>query len=461
MTDAEHYDHTSLLLSASREEMADEIIGLRRENRELKERLAEIAAEEAEKKSREYGRDKNVKARWKKLGAPVGHRGATRPKPDHIDRTVDQTLDRCPDCGSAQLSACPSADEDHVQEDIIPAHVEVTKFVHHGYWCPCCGEVKVAGYAPDEVPCGYLGPNVLILLIRMKYHQGLSYDKIEKFLAGFCGLKVTPSALAQALQRLSRWLKAEEDVVLAAIRASPYVHVDETGWKIAGRGHWLWDFVNQRVALYRIRRSRGRKVPAEVLGKYSGNVVSDFLSAYDKIGRQRQRCLVHLDREMHRVKDLDRSPESLRSYRKLRRILQDARRLDGQRETLKSVVFIRRLRKLERRLLNFATGVFTRKHWQRLSARTLKHYDELLTFLKVPGLPSHNNHAERMIRPNVIFRKISFQNMSEHGARAHEVLMSLQETLRLQKLDPSAFFKRAYLAHRQGRSEPILQLGTA
>lgn len=259
-----------------------------------------------------------------------------------------------------------------------------------------------------------------------------------------------------------RWLKAEEDVVLAAIRASPYVNVDETGWKIAGCGHWLWDFVNQRVALYRIRRSRGRKIPAEVLGeKYSGDVVSDFLSAYDKIGKQRQRCLVHLDREMHRVKELDRSPESLRSCRTLRRIVQDARRLDEGRETLKSVVFIRRLRKLERRLLNFATGVFTRPHWRRLSARALKHYDEMLTFLKVPGLPSHNNHAERMIRPNVIFRKISFQNMSENGARAHEVLMSLQETLRLQKLDPSAFFKRAYLAHRQGRPEPLLQLGMA
>jgi transposase len=371
-------------------------------------------------------------------------------------------LDFCPDCGCKQLSACPSTTEEHIQEDIIPAHVEVTKFVHHGYWCPCCGEVKVAGYVPDEVPYGYLGPNVLILIIRMKYHQGLSYEKIEKFLEGFCGLKVTQSGMAQALQRISRWLKVEEDIVLAAIRASPYNHIDETGWKIAGRGHWLWDFVNQCVALYRIRQSRGRKVLVEILGEnYDGDVVSDFLSAYNKIGKHRQRCLVHLDREMHRVKELDCSLESLNSYRRLRRIVQDARRLDERRKTLNSVVFIRRLRKLEKRLFDFATGVFARKHWQRLSARMLKHYDEILTFLKVPGLPSHNNHAERMIRPNVIFRKISFQNMSQRGARAHEVLMSLQETLRLQKLDPSDFFKRAYLSHRQGRPEQMLQLGTA
>jgi hypothetical protein len=71
------------------------------------------------------------------------------------------------------------------------------------------------------------------------------------------------------------------------------------------------------------------------------------------------------------------------------------------------------------------TGVFATKHWQRISARMLKYYREMLTFLKVPGLPADNNHAERMIRPNVIFRKISLQNMSQNGAWAHEVLMSL------------------------------------
>ena len=86
---------------------------------------------------------------------------------------------------------------------------------------------------------------------------------------------------------------------------------------------------------------------------------------------------------------------------------------------------------------------------------------EMLTFLKVNGLPSDNNLAERMIRPNVIFRKISFENMSEKGARAHEVLMSLLQTLRLQKMEPSAFNKRAYLAHRQGRPTPLLSLITA
>ena len=460
MTDGEHIEHLALVMQASKEELADEIIRLRREVRELKERLEKEAAKEAERKS--HQQRKAIKTRWKKLGAPVGHHGATRAKPDHIDKTINQYLDSCPDCGYAQLGACPSATEEHIQEDIIPARVEVTKFVHHGYWCRCCGMVKVARHAPEEVPKGYLGPNVLILVIRMKYHQGLSYEKIREFLESFCGLKVTQSGLAQALQRLAHWLQVEESVVLAAIRASPYVHVDETGWKIAGQGHWLWDFVNKQFALYRIRRSRGQIIPQEVLTKeYQGNVVSDFYSAYNKIGKLRQRCLVHLKREMKRVKELDTSIESLQAYKQLNRILNDARRLNDNRIGLNSQIFIRRLRRLEHRLFEFATGTFGPKHWQRISARMLKYYREMLTFLKVPGLPCDNNQAERMIRPNVIFRKISFQNMSEKGARTHEALMSLSQTLRLQNQEPSAFLKQAYLAHRQGNPNPLLTLGMA
>src|SRR5277367_3966537 len=107
MTDGERIEHLGLVMQVSKEELADEIIRLRRENKELKARLEEAAAKEAERKSRQFDR-KKTKSRWKKLGAPVGHHGATRPKPDHIDKTIDQYLATCPDCGCMQLSVCPS-----------------------------------------------------------------------------------------------------------------------------------------------------------------------------------------------------------------------------------------------------------------------------------------------------------------------------------------------------------------
>ncbi len=39
-----------------------------------------------------------------KRGAPDGHRGATRKKPDHVDRVVDVYTEKCPRCGSGSSS---------------------------------------------------------------------------------------------------------------------------------------------------------------------------------------------------------------------------------------------------------------------------------------------------------------------------------------------------------------------
>ena len=399
------------------------------------------------------------KKRWKKLGRPVGHPGCTRRKPEIMDHLVEQRLERCPDCGQESLRELVTEYEEHIQEDIVPARVEATKFIRHAYWCRVCKKQKTAPYAAGEIPYGYLGPNVLVQTILMKYHHGLPYSKIQMMFKELCGLTVTDSALAQALQRLAYWLEVEEQVILEAIRASPWIHGDETGWKIAGSNHWLWDFVNQRLALYRIEQSRGRKIPEAVLGEdYPGIVLSDFLSAYDKSGRRRQRCLVHLIREMNQCRQTDRSVEYLAAYRTLKRILSDAKTLDQKRGKLAPWVFARRVSLIKRRLLDFACQPFRNKNWKRLSKRLLKYYEEILTFLDVPGLPQDNNHAERMIRPNVIFRKISFQNMSRKGAEAHEVLMSLLQTLRLQGKNPIPFFKTAYLRHRQGNPIPILSL---
>ncbi len=447
-------DHL-LISGKSKEELIEEYLRLRKEYEKLKQENEELKKQikPAFVKIPAY----KLKKRWRKLGRPKGHPGCTRWKPEVIDHIVEQKLEKCPDCGQESLSELVTEYEEHIQEDIVPARVEATKFIRHAYWCRVCKKRKTAPYAAEEIPYSYLGPNVLVQTILMKYHHGLPYSKIQMMFKELCGLTVTDSALAQALQRLAHWLEVEVQVILNAVRASPWIHGDETGWKIAGSHHWLWDFVNQKLALYRIEQSRGRKIPEEVLGKnYRGILLSDFLSAYDKSGRRRQRCLVHLIREMNQCREKDRSVEYLLAYRKLKRILDDAKHLDRIRGKLAPWIFARRVGLIKGRLLDFACQLFKNRNWQRLSKRLLKYYEEILTFLDVPGLPQDNNHAERMIRPNVIFRKISFQNMSRKGADAHEVLMSLLQTLRLQDKNPIEFFKTAYLRHRQENPVPLL-----
>ena len=89
---------------------------------------------------------------------------------------------------------------------------------------------------------------------------------------------------------------------------------------------------------------------------------------------------------------------------------------------------------------------------------------DILRFLKDPSLDWHNNFAERMIRPNVIYRNRSFGNRSDRGAQAHGTMMSIMQTLRLQGKDVGENLRQSYLHHRQadakGTTPSFLSLGT-
>jgi hypothetical protein len=65
----------------------------------------------------------------------------------------------------------------------------------------------------------------------------------------------------------------------------------------------------------------------------------------------------------------------------------------------------------------------------------------LFTFLRRPGVPPTNNHAEQSLRPLVIFRKICFGNRSESGLKTHSILPSLVQTARKQGVHPREFLQ--------------------
>jgi len=350
---------------------------------------------------------------------------------------------------------------DHIQEDIIPARVEVTHFIRYRYWCPHCKDVLTAPYAPDEVPCGYLGARTLTSMILLKFYHGLPGNKIRDIFRDFCGLTVSEGAITQALQRLARYLGIETHVILQAIKEAPVKHADETGWKVNGVNHWLWAFINDHWAYYQIDRSRGSKVPKALLGHpFKGILVSDFYSAYNRLSGAKQKCWVHLLREIRNVRGKD-PPDSFRGpEKKIKRILGDALRLDQRRKKMARSVFRQRQKRIEKRFLDFAYATYTNKHWRRLSKRLAKYAKDLFVFLDVPGLSRDNNVAERGIRPHVIIRNRSYQNRTDKGSLAHSRLTSLIHTLQLQNKKPLASLQTAYLHHRQQedleKSTPIL-----
>ena len=126
---------------------------LERENAELKAKLqalhrrqfksnkkkdAEAAGKEAE------GASPSSDGIKKKRGAPRGHPGWMRSKPERIDRTVHVPAPTiCPHCQSHDLVPMEKSTE-HAQEDIvIQPRTLVTRYLHGQALCPRCHRLVV------------------------------------------------------------------------------------------------------------------------------------------------------------------------------------------------------------------------------------------------------------------------------------------------------------------------------
>jgi len=87
--------------------------------------------------------------------------------------------------------------------------------------------------------------------------------------------------------------------------------------------------------------------------------------------------------------------------------------------------------------------------------------NQLVACLDSPGIYAHNNIAERLLRDNVIMRKITFGNRSfrGNGQRNHEVLMSLIQTARLQNLNPLDVLRNLLTHPAAAALQPALASG--
>ena len=430
----------------SYEELRQENIELRKENALLRERCSRLEAmveslvkrvEELEKKLAEKRPPEKPdpppfvkpgkKRRGKKPGRRKGHKGSSRKKAAEPDEEVNLYLNTCPGCGGA-LGA-PFDVREHTQEDIVIVKKKVTTYYRYRYRCACCGKIVEAPPAVGELPGARIGPLAIAWSVMLKQVLGLPFGKTARVLEELCGLRVSPGALAQAAQRVAARLKPEMDKLREAVRGSPVVNADETGWRVGGDNWWLWAFVTKRLALYRAAHSRGSKIIFEELGEdYDGIVIADFFSAYNMLTCEQQKCLVHLLRELSEVAKKNKSKEFAAFRKQLKRIIADAFRLVA-RDDLDAGTYERLMLRILDRVHSMGEAGYKDAHCRRLAKRLRTHEHSLFTFLHHPGVVEpDNNRAERAIRPAVVIRKMSGGSRTPAGASATADLMSLAHT---------------------------------
>lgn len=414
------------------------------ENAYLQLQLKELQNKIYKKNKTKKNKDNHMKGpggsiKPKKRGAPWGHIGWFRRKPKKIDEVREVCLDKCPECGSTDIEDTGEIEE-HVQEDIVIPEVKAVSYRRHQYKCKACGE-DVEGSGKEELHGSYIGPAAKTVACYLKYHTKVSDRDIQKIFQNLFGLTIDPSSIPGFRNQLRKRFKPLYEALLERMKKSPFLHVDETGWRLEGKNHWLWSFSGKGISVSRIQKGRGQKDLENVLGeKYKGILISDFLGAYNRIkARAKQRCLGHLLKDLKRVREYLPDDEILQRFcKRLKDIIDQARQLQKAYRSgkIRERDLDEKRQALEKYLKDLKFADPTHRIVKTFVKRLERHKSELLTFLRYPSIDCHNNFAERQIRPHVLLRKIIFQNRSYKGVLNHNVLTSIIQTAKLNGLNP-------------------------
>jgi transposase len=383
--------------------------------------------------------------------------------PERVTRTEAFVPDRC-DCCRAELPAAAAAHDPpparFQRVDLPDVAAVVTEYQGHARTCARCGVVTRAAI-PAAVRAHSVGPRLSATLSYLTGCHGVSRRGAEEIAEAVFAAPVSLGTVGNLEREMGAALAGAHAEALAAVRAAPVKHADETGWKRAGKLCWLWAAATATVAAFVVHARRGARGLAALLGEEIGGVLcSDRWSAYARVpAGRRQVCWAHLKRDFRKVVDRGGPAATVGrvGLRVVKKVFERWHLFRGggcTREELQAVLEPLELR-LNRALLEGAILADDAKV-ARFCENVLAVEAGLWTFARVEGVEPTNNHMERLLRRAVLWRRRSFGSWSEAGCRFVERVLTAVQTLRLQQRSVLAYLTDALSAHRDGLPAPQL-----
>ena len=310
----------------------------------------------------------------------------------------------------------------HQQIELPEIKMDVIHYLLHKCPCPECGKT-VKAQLPNEGRPGY-GPRLSALIAEMSGTQGNSRETVQGFCESVLGFSISTGAIQNVIDRSSEAIETYYEAIGDVAKNSTVNHVDETSWFQSGKLKWLWVMANTAVSYFMIHQHRSKEAFLELIGNWTGILISDDYGLYRSWVQKRQTCLAHLIR---RAKGLCESKtDSVREF--------------GQ-SVLKELQLLCHWAKVppsEKQWTDFYSRfillLFLFEHADddagKMARRLLDEMECLWLFLEEQGVEPTNNFGERALRYGVIWRKRSNGTQSDKGDRWVERILSLKQTCR-------------------------------
>jgi transposase len=400
----------------------------------------------------------------RKPGGQPGHKGHSRERlpVGRVDRVIEYFPGDCGKCHAPLSRERGGNDPEpvwHQVAELPPVAAIVTEHQGHGRRCAGCGHVTF-GRIPDDIRAHAFGPRLAAAVVFLSSRCHGSKRIVAETVQSLFGVPIALGSISNLEAEVAAALAPAHLEAEKAVREAPVKNADETGWSVAGKLCWLWMAATNLVACFKITAGRGKADFLKLLGEdVAGVVGSDRWHAYNDLKLlNRQLCWAHLKRDFQ--KWLDRGGEGvsvgqggLAAVKRIFELWRDFRQGLIDRPALQAAIKpvqaeLQRTLEARRHCADKKVALFCRK--------ILAVDQALWTFTRIEGVEPTNNHAERTLRLAVIWRKISFGSHSENGCRFTERILTVVQTLRLQKRNVIRYLEQALEASRADRTIPTL-----
>jgi hypothetical protein len=384
----------------------------------------------------DYQREKvYFRTKTRKQSRSTGRDGSRRER-HHINKHVEiPTPERCQQCGSTMLYRHGPKRKVVYELRFTKSGVKRWVVQYQTRRVRCCSCSKVSVSQEYHAVRGKYGHDLSALIVYNSIALQQSYGRISEGLRTLFGYDIESQVCDRARQYFAALYEGTYKDILSTLQHGRLVHVDETTVNLRSTKSYVWVFTSTTEVAYVYSPTRESNVPKQHLTGFTGVMVSDFFSAYDALDCRKQRCLIHMIRDMN--DDLRKSPFDaefklmLQDFGGLMRMILSTIDKYG----LKKRYLHKHRKDVDRFYRTFSTTNFQSETAVRYRDRLNRWKDELFTFLDSDGVPWNNNNAEHAVKTFATRRRVRNGFFTEAELRRFLILLSVYETCRYREID--------------------------
>jgi transposase len=377
-------------------------------------------------------------------GGQKGHAGHTLEKSEHPDHIVFHAPPASCDVCSLPLPEATVVEARQVF-DLPPTRYEVTE--HRVLETRCaCGKWH-RGEFPEGVkaPVQY-GPRLKAAVVHLTQHHMLPAQRTADLMGELCDLPLSDATVLAAVTEASERLGATVAAIAEGVVATPVVHADETGLRVAGKLHWLHVLATGLLTWMGMHPNRGKKAfdAFGLLTSFIGTLIHDGWKPYRDLACTHALCNAHHLRELTYLFEEMGQAWAKRLIEMLVAACHEVSATGGP----LSADRIAHFRALYGEVIAAGEAANPRAPPSGKRGRTrqskavnllhrLRTYaDDVLRFMTDHGVPFTNNLAEQTVRMPKVKQKVSGCFRTLTGAQSFCIIRSYLDTLRKQGANP-------------------------